>query len=70
MQTNLNFIHMQKTLKDLKFKKYNIILVSNKPEYYVKKILSSLILINTLVLYLEEILLHIENLILNIYMKP
>ena len=31
--------HAKKTLKDLKFKKYNIILVSNKPEYYVKKIL-------------------------------
>ena len=31
--------YAKKTLKDLKFKKYNIILVSNKPEYYVKKIL-------------------------------
>ena len=32
--------YAKKTLKDLKFKKYNIILVSNKPEYYVKKILN------------------------------
>ena len=31
--------YAKETLKDLKFKKYNIILVSNKPEYYVKKIL-------------------------------
>ena len=46
-----------------------MIIVSNKPEYYVKKLFITFILIISLALYLEEIHLNIGNPIPDIYTR-